>query len=355
MRALVTVPPAGGIRLVDLPRERGEGILVKTQFTGICGTDKELVLGKLRFARPQEGNTLVLGHEAVGKVIDPGTSSILKRGDVVVPMVRRPGGCRMCKMGRQDYCEDGDFVEAGIRGKNGFMRDEFLEDENFLIRVEEGSMERLAVLTEPLKNAMKIREVFRFMASRIPWNCDDSTLRCKNLYVFGTGTEGLLISTVFRNMGMNVIAVNRHPLDENVASFLDHNGIGFLDTSKETLESRVRIERMDAAIDAVGAMDILKGISDNINNNGIVILFGTNGQMPSSLYDVLEGIVDKNVIMAGSVDGARIHYHEAVEFIERYGKETSLERMITGVYEPEETGIFTEKEKGEIKKVIKWS
>jgi hypothetical protein len=44
-----------------------------------------------------------------------------------------------------------------------------------------------------------------------------------------------------------------------------------------------------------------------------------------------------------------------VEFIENYGKGFGLESIITGVYEPEDLDIFTKKEKGEIKKVIKWS
>jgi len=355
MRAIVTYPPTGGLELANVSQEAGNGVLVRTLYTGICGTDKELVLGRLKFARPQKGHALILGHEALGRVVDPGDSGSFKNGDLVVPMVRRPGGCRMCRMGRQDYCEDGDFVEAGIRGKDGFMRDEFFEEENFLVKVDESTIGKLAVLTEPLKNAMKIREIFRFMESRVKWNCDDSTLECRNIYIFGTGTEGLLISSVFKTMGMNVIAVNRHPLDEGIISFLDRNGIGYLDTSSETLESRVKREKMDAAVDAVGAMDVFKGITDNIQRNGIVILFGTNGQLPSSQYDIIGEIVDKNLSICGSVDGAKIHYNEAVEFIENYGKRFGLESIITGVYEPEDLDIFTKKEKGEIKKVIKWS
>ncbi|MEL9914432.1 MAG: alcohol dehydrogenase catalytic domain-containing protein [Thermoplasmatales archaeon] len=354
MRAIITYPPSGGVKLMDVPLERKKGVLVKTLFTGICGTDKELVLGKLSFARPESGNFLILGHESVGRVVDSGESTALKPGDLVVPMVRRPGGCRMCRLGRQDYCEDGDFVEAGIRGKNGFMRDEFYDDESFLLKVDEQSISELSVLTEPLKNVMKIKEVFNFLSSRIPWRCDDSTLSCKNIYVFGTGTEGILISIVFKVLGMNVIAVNRHPLDENVMSILESNGIEYLDTSSESLATRAKREKMDAAIDAAGSMDILKDISDNIVNNGIAILFGTSGQLPSSRYDVLEGIVDKNVLLAGSVDGAKVHYREAIEFLENYGKRMGLDRMITGRYRPEEIDIFQRKERGEIKKVIEW-
>ncbi len=355
MRAITTVPPEGGVTLSQVSEDVGNGIRVRTFRTGICGTDKEIVEGRLKFARPETGSSLVLGHEAVGIVIDPSDGSTLKEGDLVVPMVRRPGHCRMCRLGRQDYCEDGDFVEAGIRGKNGFMRDEFVDDPRFLVRVEDNSIRELAVLTEPLKNVMKMKEIFQFQRLRIPWYCDDSTLSCKNLYVFGTGTEGLLISTVFKTLGMNVVEVNRHPLGENVMDYLDGNKIDYLDTSTESLDKKTKDAPMDAAIDAVGSMDVLKEITDNIRNNGIAIMFGTSGQLPSSSYEVLENIVDRNISIVGSVDGAKEHYSEAIRFMSAHGRAMRMDRVITGRYKPEDLKVFTEREKQEIKKVIAWS
>ncbi len=355
MRAIITEPPRGGVRLSEVQMELSGGVVVKTYQTGICGTDKEIVEGKLKFARPEEGNSLILGHESVGVVSDPRGYTGFREGDIVIPMVRRPGGCRMCKLGRQDYCEDGDFVEAGIRGKNGFMREEFSDDPRFLVKVNDRSILDIAVLTEPLKNAIKMKEIFQFLRLRNPWYCDDSTLTCKNLYVFGTGTEGMLISAVFKSMGINVIAVNRHPLKENVMSYFESNGIDYLDTSSESLDKRVRDQPMNAAIDAVGAMDVLKEITDNISNNGIAIMFGTNGQLPSSLYTILENVVDRNVAIVGSVDGSKEHYAEAIRFIETQGKKMRLEKLITGKHLPEDLKVFTEKEEGEIKKVIVWS
>ncbi|MCL4449924.1 MAG: hypothetical protein M1386_01225, partial [Candidatus Thermoplasmatota archaeon] len=123
----------------------------------------------------------------------------------------------------------------------------------------------------------------------------------------------------------------------------------------ESLDKKVKDAPMDAAIDAVGAMDVLKEITDNIANNGIAIMFGTSGQLPSSNYDVLEKLVDRNIVVAGSVDGAKSHYAEAIRFIERSGKTTGMDRLITGKYAPEDLKIFTEKEDQEIKKVIAWS
>ena len=69
MRAITTVPPGGGVKLSEVSEEKGEGIRVRTFRTGICGTDKEIAAGKLSFARPEIGNSLIIGHEADGESI----------------------------------------------------------------------------------------------------------------------------------------------------------------------------------------------------------------------------------------------------------------------------------------------
>jgi len=357
MKAIITYPPNGGAKFVDIDIHEKNEIKLRTLYVGVCGTDKEIVLGKLPFARPEYGNSLVLGHEALAMVEDPGDSKIFRKGDVVVPMVRRPGKCKMCSIGRWDYCEDGDFVESGIRGKNGFMREEFYDEDRYLVKVREKDLD-LLVLTEPLKNVMKMVEIFGFLEKRLPWYCDDSTYTCKNLYVFGTGPEGLLISSVFKHIGFNVIAVNRHPPTETVAKFLEINKVDYLDTSSESIEDKVRKYPMDMAIDAVGSMEIMYTISKNIKNNGIVLLFGTSGQLLNGNKDFITDIVDKNLLVAGSTDGSKQNYVEAVNFIEENGMRLGFNILITKYFKFQElesmdlVKFFTEKEKNEIKKVI---
>ncbi len=355
MKGIVTLPPKGGVWLKELAEAPKGEVKLRTLKTGICGTDKEIVAGKLAFARPEFAQELVIGHEALATVEDPGENTGFREGDLVVPMVRRGGKCKMCRLGRQDYCEDGDFVEAGIRGKDGFMREEFQDSPKYLVKVDDRDIMDLAVLTEPLKNVMKMLEIFNFQNSKLPLYCDDSTLNCKNLYVFGTGTEGLLISSAFRRTGVNVIAVNRHPLDETVLSFLEVNGIEYLDTSKESLEQKAGKNRMDYAIDAVGSMDVLREITKNIGNNGQIILFGTSGQKEATSEEFITPLVDKNVMLSGSTDGAKKHYEQAIQFIENYGRKYGLGKLITGLYRPEDLKIFNTKEEGEIKKVIDWT
>jgi threonine dehydrogenase-like Zn-dependent dehydrogenase len=53
----------------------------------------------------------VLGHESLGRVIDPGPSSSLKKGDLVVGIVRRPDPvpCPNCAVSEWDMCRNGQY------------------------------------------------------------------------------------------------------------------------------------------------------------------------------------------------------------------------------------------------------
>jgi glucose 1-dehydrogenase len=70
------------------PDEHDGSILVEAIAVGVCGTDVEIVAGKYGWA-PEGAQRLVLGHESLGRVIDPGFSSTFKKGDLVVGIVRR--------------------------------------------------------------------------------------------------------------------------------------------------------------------------------------------------------------------------------------------------------------------------
>ena len=71
-------------RLEDIaePDARNGSVLVEAIAVGVCGTDVEIVEGKYGWA-PQGKTRLVLGHESLGRVIDPGPNSSLKEDDLV--------------------------------------------------------------------------------------------------------------------------------------------------------------------------------------------------------------------------------------------------------------------------------
>jgi threonine dehydrogenase-like Zn-dependent dehydrogenase len=108
MKAITVEPHNPGTACLEdfaEPDARDGSVLVEAIAVGVCGTDVEIVGGKYGWA-PQGKKRLVLGHESLGRVIDPGPSGALHRGDLVVGIVRRPDPvpCPNCAVGEWDMC-----------------------------------------------------------------------------------------------------------------------------------------------------------------------------------------------------------------------------------------------------------
>ena len=89
MRA-VTVEPGtpGSLRVEDVPEPDPAmgSIVVEALAVGICGTDAEIAAGGYGWAPPGR-KRLILGHESLGRVVDPGRSGF-EVGEHVVGIVR---------------------------------------------------------------------------------------------------------------------------------------------------------------------------------------------------------------------------------------------------------------------------
>ncbi|HMK39045.1 MAG TPA: alcohol dehydrogenase catalytic domain-containing protein, partial [Bacteroidota bacterium] len=149
----ITVEPgkAGSARLEEVPEpELSEGaVLVEAVAVGVCGTDAEIVAGKYGWAPPGR-KRLVLGHESLGRVLDPGSSGSLKKGDLVVGIVRRPDPvpCPNCAVGEWDMCRNGRYTERGIKEIHGFMSERWRVEPEFVMRID-STLGMLGVLLEP--------------------------------------------------------------------------------------------------------------------------------------------------------------------------------------------------------------
>ena len=78
-------------------------VIVKVETTTICGTDLHILKGDV----PAVTEGRILGHEAVGTVVETGAAvSSLKKGDrVLVPAITSCGRCGPCKVGMAAHCE----------------------------------------------------------------------------------------------------------------------------------------------------------------------------------------------------------------------------------------------------------
>jgi len=153
MKAITVEPKKPGtarLEVIPEPDTHQGSVLVQAVAVGVCGTDVEIVSGKYGWAPP--GNSrLVLGHESLGRVIDPGKSSSLKKGDLVVGIVRRPDPvpCANCAVGEWDMCRNGQYTERGIKEIHGFMSERWRSEPEYVIKVDP-SLGILGVLLEPM-------------------------------------------------------------------------------------------------------------------------------------------------------------------------------------------------------------
>ena len=116
---------------------------------GLCGTDADLAAGEYGVA-PPGADFLVLGHESLGRVSEVGTAvTEVPVGQLMVVTIRRPGSSPYDEIGRPDLSTDPVFIETGISQAHGFMVEELVVDERYLVPVPD-ALEPVAILTEPL-------------------------------------------------------------------------------------------------------------------------------------------------------------------------------------------------------------
>ena len=356
--AITTEPPKWGVKYEDIDVEENLPIKLKPVYTGICGTDRGIVSGSLPFAYAPHGKQkLILGHECLAKVIEAEDNDLgIKTGDYVVPIVRRPGKCVNCLIGRSDNCSDGDKHEAGITGLNGFMRSEFQDHPQNLVRVEDPDIASVAVLTEPLKNVKKAFEMFDTVSRKSVFTDANGAYDEKRAIIIGTGSEAFLYGLASRDYGFQTHMANRHPETESKLRMMEKSNINFYDYTKDTL---VEKNGFDLAVDTSGDPATIFRFIRKMNNNGIIILFGTNGNAPASTFDGsdIDYIIERNITILGSVDGSRIHYERALQDLTRWNYQYGdlISNMITSRVKPDNTDIFLHKQPGEIKTVIEWS
>src|SRR6478609_4778764 len=159
-------PQTAHLEDIPEPDARGGSVLVEAIAVGVCGTDVEIVEGKYGWA-PRGKARLVLGHESLGRVVDPGPSSALQEGDLVVGIVRRPDPvpCPSCAIGEWDMCRNGQYTERGIKQIDGFMSERWRIEPGFYTKMDP-TLGVLGVLLEPTTVVTKAWEQVRLVGER---------------------------------------------------------------------------------------------------------------------------------------------------------------------------------------------
>jgi len=366
LKAVVVSPPRPGvwIREVQEPRISRGKVLIRILWAGVCGTDRDIVGGALPTASPPPGKEeMILGHEAVGVVeqADRGYEGLV--GEYVVLVNRRGcGRCANCLIGRADFCDTGDFVEAGIKGLDGFMAEYVVDDPEYLVRVPKDLLD-YAVLAQPLSDLEKSVETILAVQGRMIWRCRDGTYGCRRAVVIGTGPIGMLASMLLKTYGFDVTIVNRRDLYGFEEKVIKSAGIRFYNSSKGYRELAKELGGFDLVFDTTANPHVILEVLRHMRFNSILGLFGFARSRSEAPLDseTLTLIAAKNIAMVGLVNGQKEHFQKALTHIASWRQmfPGAVENMITGKIPIEDQEAVLETLRGkrpnEIKTLIMFS
>ena len=323
----ITVEPrkAGSARLEEVPEPdvRDGAILVEAVAVGVCATDLEIVDGQYGWAPPGRPR-LVLGHESLGRVADPGRSG-LKKGDLVVGIVRRPDPvpCPNCAVGEWDMCRNGQYTERGIKEIDGFMSERWRVEPEYVMKVDP-SLGVLGVLLEPATVVAKAWEQIIAVGRRAFWEP-------RRVLVTGAGPIGLLAALVGMQHALEVHVLDRiesgsKPQLVRALRATYHTGsiadVGF---------------QPDVIVECTGNPQVIADCIRHVGAGGVVCLTGlgaARAPTASAFGDLASEVVLRNNVVIGSVNANKRHWYKAADALAR-AERSWLSRLVTRRERPE--------------------
>jgi threonine dehydrogenase-like Zn-dependent dehydrogenase len=287
---------------------------------------------------------LILGHESLGRVIDPGTSGFAV-GDHVVGIVRRPDPvpCANCAVGEWDMCSNGGYTERGIKQVDGFMSDRWRIEPEYVVKVDQ-SLGILGVLLEPTTVVEKAWEQIVSIGRRTFWEPN-------TVLVTGAGPIGLLAALIAAESGTKVHVLDRAtsgPKPDAVEALgaTYHSGaISELDLNP------------DIVIECTGVAPLIRAAAEMVAPGAIICLTGVGPPIvpdASAPTNLPTDVVLKNLVMFGTVNANRRHYYRAAQVLARADR-SWLERIVTRRVPPEDFEDALERQPDDIKVVIEFA
>ncbi|MET8850909.1 glucose 1-dehydrogenase [Amycolatopsis sp. NPDC004625] len=310
MRALTVVPGQRDSLRVDTvpdPRPEPGELLVQGLALGVCGTDKEIARGEYGWAPPGR-DRLVLGHESLGRVLEP--AGDFAEGDLVVGVVRRPDPvpCGACAAGEFDMCRNGRYTERGIKEIDGYGSELWTVDADYAVRLDP-RLRDVGVLLEPTTVVAKAWEQIQRVGERA-W------FEPKRVLVTGAGPIGLLGALLGVQRGLDVHVLDRVTdgpkprLAEQLGATYHHDPV----------EKVLSALEPDVVLEATGVGSLVFDAMAGTGSYGIVCLTGVSPAGRTLTVDagtVNRELVLENDVVIGSVNANLRHYRAAADALGR--------------------------------------
>ncbi|MDR7416829.1 MAG: zinc-dependent alcohol dehydrogenase family protein [Armatimonadota bacterium] len=266
MRAMVLVSPRSPLQLAEreVPAPRAGQVLLRVHACGVCRTDLHILDGEL----PAPKLPLILGHQIVGVVVEPGEGvEGVQEGDRVgVPWLGWTcGECRYCRRGQENLCPQARFTGYHL---DGGYAEYAVADVRYCFRIPEGYPDLEAA---PL-----------LCAGLIGYRCLRMTGDAERLGIYGFGAAAHIVTQVARFQGRRVFAFTR-PGDLDAQRFAQELGAAWAGEA-----SQPPPEELDAAILFAPAVELVPVALRSVAPGGVVVCGGIHmTDIPSFPYELL--------------------------------------------------------------------
>ncbi|HYO94616.1 MAG TPA: glucose 1-dehydrogenase [Polyangiaceae bacterium] len=343
MRAITVVPGRGEPQLGEVPDPvpRDGELLVETLALGVCGTDREIVSGKYGWA-PEGRERLVLGHEALGRVLESPAGSGFTAGDLLVPIVRRPDPvpCACCAAGQADMCRNGRYQERGIKELDGYGSERFTVEPQFAVKLET-TLARAGVLVEPASVLAKAWEHIDRIAAR-------ACVPLDRALITGAGPIGLLAALMGVQRGIEVHVLDKAE-DGLKPELVRALGAEYVTGGVERISPEVVIE-------CTGVAELVVETMLHTAPGAVVCLTGVapSRSLTLDVGALNNELVLENDVVFGSVNANRSHFRAAVDSLVRADGDW-LERLITRRVTLTDWDQALERQPDDVKNVIEFA
>lgn len=317
MKAIAVKPgQPHSVHLRDIPAPKlesvpaGKGIRVKVLKVGVDATDRE-INDALYGNSPPGDDYLVLGHECFGVVLEVGPNvRRVKPGDYVTATVRRPGGSIYDQIGTYDMTSEETYYERGINLLHGYLTEEFVDAEEYVVRVPAG-LKHLHVLMEPMSCAAKaIQQAYECQRRMKVWSP-------QRAFVLGAGQIGLLSTLVLKLRGLDVYTLARGKGPHLKSSIVEGMEATYVSTQETSLADLAeKVGKADLIIDATGSSRIAFEAMQALGHNGTLVWTSITGgknmtEVPSDKINI-EWVLG-NKLLLGSVNANREHFEAGIK------------------------------------------
>lgn len=299
-------PGSIALRQRPVPVLGNDEVLVRIAVTGICGTDRGIVLGEFP-ASPG----VILGHEAAGEVVALGTGVTgYAPGDrVVINPTSYCLGCRPCLRDQWAYCTDKAGREIGV-DCDGTMTEYLAVCQRYVHRLPTSLTFRAAALVEPLA-------------------CVLNNLRCAaprpddQIVIIGAGPIGTLCAHVLIARGARVSVVERDAARARLARDI-LGPAPVLQYGVALAEDLGDCDRPDVVIDTTGVL--LEQVLEVVECGGTVVVMGEREGASASLAP--RSLVTRGISVRGAGPYAPSDFERALTLADKLDLDTLVTHVV---------------------------